>query len=104
MNIEILEGEVNKYKESVSVTVLAFGNVKENSVAEVKVEIQDVETSSIAGTCGCQAITSTEKNTFSLRYLNTSILEPFSKIFILDYLKDGNHTQEQIKITGNVIK
>ena len=104
MNIEILEGEVNKYKESVGVTVLAFGNIKENSVAEVKIKVEDAETSSIAGTCGCQAITSTEKNTFNLRYLNTDILQPFSKIFIVDYLKDGKFTQEQIKITGNIIK
>ena len=104
MNIEILEGEVNKYKESVGVTVLAFGTIKENSKAEIKLKLDGVSTSSISGTCGCQAISSAEKNVFTLTYLNTSIVEPFSKVFILNYLENGKNVQEQIKITGNVIK
>src|SRR6478609_9476907 len=104
MEITILEGEVNIYKESVSTHVVAFGKIKENSVAKFKIKVEGVDDSTLAPTCGCTVVGSTEKNTFEIGYRDTNIIHAFAKILVLNYIENGKKLQTQIKMTGNVIK
>ena len=104
MEIVILEGEVNTYKESTTGHVVAFGKIKENSVAKFKIKIEGVEDSTLAPTCGCTVVGSTEKNTFEIGYKDTHIIHAFAKVLVLNYVEDGKKLQAQIKMTGNVIK
>jgi len=104
MDIKVLEGEVNHYKESNTIHVLAFGRIKENSVAKVKIKVEGVSESTLASTCGCSSIASDEKDVYVIHYKNTNIVKPFSKVIILDYVENGNKEQRQIKITGTVIQ
>ncbi len=104
MEIKLIEGEANQYKESESTTVFSFGKIKENSIAKVVVRIEGVDDSSLTATCGCSVVKSTEKNLFTVQYNNTHITEPFAKVFILNYRENDSNKQAQIKLTGNVIK
>lgn len=104
MEINILEGEVNTYKESTTSQVIAFGKLKENSIAKFKIKIEGVEDSSLAPTCGCTVVGSTEKNTYEIGYKDTHIIHAFAKVLILNYIENGKKLQTQIKMTGNVIK
>lgn len=104
MEIKILEGEVNLHKESPTVHIISFGTIKENSVAKFKIKIDGVEDSSLAATCGCTVVGSTEKNTFEIGYKDTNIIHPFVKVLVLNYVENGKKLQAQIKMTGNVIK
>lgn len=104
MEINVLDGGANYYKEANSIHVLAFGKIKENSPAKVKIKIEGVESFTLTSTCGCSVASSDEKNIFTVTYNNTNIVTPFSKVFILNYREDNKNGQAQIKITGNIIK
>lgn len=104
MEITILEGEVNQYKESANTHVISFGKIKENSIAKFKIKIEGVEASSLAPTCGCTVVGSDEKNIFEIGYKDTNIIHVFAKVLILNYREDNTNKQAQIKMTGNVIK
>jgi hypothetical protein len=104
MNIKILEGSVNYYREEGNTHVLAFGEIKENSVTKVKVSIEGVQSSSLSSTCGCSSIAQEEKDVYTIQYHNTNILKPFSKVMLLTYVEGGTEVQGYIKITGIVTK
>lgn len=104
MEIRVLEGNVNYYREANNIHVLAFGTVKVGSKVAVKIKIDGVTASSLTNTCGCTTSTSEEKNVFDIAYKETHNAVPFSKVFILNYREGSNNAQGQIKITGNVIR
>ncbi len=104
MKIKVLEGEVNYFKEATTIHVIAFGKIKENSKAIVKVAIEGVESSMLHSTCGCSTVASDEKDVYTIQYDNTHIVKPFAKVMVLNYEEGGVGKQEQIKITGTIIK
>ena len=105
MDVRIVDGYANHYKEAENTHVLAFGRIQENGSAIVKIKIEgDIEDSSLQTTCGCTATESDEKNVYTINYKNTNIIAPFAKVLILTYIEGGNKKQSHIKITGNVIK
>ncbi len=104
MNIEILSGEVKLQQESPSIYTIAFGNIKENTVAKTKIKINGIVSSTLDSTCGCTATGSTEKNIYEIEYKNTDFISAFSKVLVLNYIEDGARQVANIKITGNVIQ
>jgi len=104
MEINILEGEVNLYKESPTVHVLSFGKIKENSVAKFKIKIEGVTSSSLSPTCGCTVVGSDVKDTYEIGYKDTHVIHAFAKVLILNYIENGKNLTAHIKMTGNVIK
>lgn len=104
MNVRLIEGNANFYKEGEKINIVAFGNIRENGEAKAKVLIEGVDSSTLQATCGCTATVSEEKNVYTIQYKDTNILRPFSKVLILNYEKDGVKGNANIKITGNVIK
>ena len=104
MEVKVLEGNVNYYKEANNIHVLAFGNIKYGSTAKIKLKIEGVLASSLSSTCGCTTAASSEENVFDISYNETHNISPFSKVFILNYREGSKNLQGQIKITGNVIR
>lgn len=103
MEIKILEGKVNSYKETDTIYVLDFGNLKKHDLAKVSIEIEGIENVTLAATCGCSAVKAAGKNRFTLQYNNTHIVEPFAKAFVLNYKEGNTNKQAQIKLKGNII-
>lgn len=104
MEIKVLDSNVNYYKESESIHVLAFGRMQLNSEAETRIKIEGVSNPTLLSTCGCSVALAEGEDTYFIKYNNTDIPAPFSKVFILKYTEDNKNKQAQIKITGNVIK
>lgn len=103
MDIKVIEGNVNSYKEIDTVYILDFGNLKKHDLAKVSIEIEGIENATLAATCGCSVVKSTGDNKFTLQYNNTHIVEPFAKAFILNYRENNSNKQAQIKLKGNII-
>jgi hypothetical protein len=104
MEVLVLGGGANQYKEADSIVVLSFGDVKSNSIVKADIEIKGVNDSTLTATCGCSSVKGSIKNRFTIQYNNTHIIEPFAKTFILSYREGNVNKQAQIKITGNIIK
>ena len=104
MEIKILDNNVNYYKESDKINVLAFGKLQENSEAKTRIKIEGVDSHSLTSTCGCSVALAEVGDIYTIQYNNTNIPSPFSKVFILSYREGNENKQAQIKITGNIIK
>jgi len=104
MEIKVLEGAVNQYKESPTVYILDFGKIKENSIAKFKIKVEGVTSSSLAPTCGCTVVGSDAKDTYEIGYKDTHVIHVFSKVLVLNYIEGGKTLTAHIKMTGNVIK
>lgn len=105
MNIEILNGNVNYYKDENDVHILNFGANKIGTPIFAKVKVLDkVKGLVIVPTCGCTATSTPEDNVFEINYKNINHEHTFSKTIILKYKNNGFEKSEQIKIKGNIWK
>lgn len=104
MEIKVLDSNVNYYKESENIHVLAFGKMQQHSEAKTRIKLEGVSNHTMLSTCGCSVALAEGENTYSVKYNNTDIPAPFSKVFILKYTEDNKNKQDQIKITGNIIR
>ncbi len=104
MEIKIVSGVVlQHYKESTQIDVLELGIIKKHSIVKVKVEIKDVDSSTLESACRCSVVKSEIKNIFEIEYVDNNIIAPFSKTFQINALKDGKPVIGYIKIKGKII-
>jgi hypothetical protein len=103
MEIKVISGNVlQHYKETTQIDVLELGVIKQNTSVKVKVEIKDVDSSTLMSTCRCSVVNSDIKNVFEIEYIDNNILAPFAKTFQINAVKNNKPEIGYIKIKGQI--